>query len=283
MTIIEVSNETLRTLNPKVYTLIDDLENSLKQISDLDRSKWIVMPYEFTNGKYSLIFDPARLSNNSAVKKAGKELEINYKNSSEDSLGRKFIGKNNWYNSLKLNLALGNKTMSSKEFKDSLKLLYQGIQGKIKVYNNSGKQIDSKFLGNVFDDLAKVQSPCRTEWLDVDFKIKNEELRINYNHILDSNGNLVPKNSEILDEKTLMRNRSLGINLENYINSNYTKQGLPTKNVKNGSLYYQSPKSDKNSVAMFHADNSKASFFCVGNPFYAISYIGVRSCKAEFA
>jgi|SRR3989344_3089288 len=279
--IIEVDDNVLKGLDQLGVSYNLKNEDKFKQISDLDRSKWIAMPYEFTNGEYSLIFDPARLYNNSAVEKAGKELEIKYKNSAEDSLGREFIGNNNWYDSLRLNLALGNGTMSPKEFKDSLKLLYQGMQGKIKVYNNSGKQIDSKFLKNVFEDIVKIKNPWRAEFLDADFKVKEGKLHINYNHVLDSTGNLIPKNSEVLDKETLMQDKLPGINLEDYLTRKHTIQGLPNKNISSGDLYYWYPRSDNSSVARFDAYGNGADLNCYRNPSDAGSDFGVRAVRRE--
>jgi len=96
------------------------------------------------------------------------------------------------------------------------------------------------------------------EWLDADFKVKDKKLYINYNHVLDSNGNLIYKNSEVLDKATLMEDKTPGISLEDYLTNNNTKQGLPSKNVKSGDFYYWFPGDDNNSVARFDADSGGA-------------------------
>ena len=255
-----------------------DLENSSKQVADLDRKNWIVMPYEFTNGEYSLEFDPARLSYNPAVEKVGKELDLILKNTSKDSLGREFIGKVNWSNFLKINLALGNKTPNTKEFVDAGRLLYRGMNGNIKVYNVAGKQLDQKFLEQIFSDIYKVKSPSRAEWLDADFKLKGEDLYLNYNHILDSERNLIPNNPEILDKKTLMENRIPGISLEDWL-ENSTKQGLPHNKIKLGDLCYLQPKRDNNSVAWFFASSGRAFLGCDRYSSVGDSYLGVRAVR----
>lgn len=276
--IIEVSDEVLKTLNPKDYALRNDLEKSVSQIADLDRSNWIRIQKEFTNGEYSLDVDPARLSYNPAVEKVGKELGINYKNTSKDSLDREFVGNNNWFDSLKLNLALGNKTLSTKQFNDYLELLYLGSQGKIKVYNAKGKQIDSKLCEKYLMDIVKAESSWRAEWLDADFKTKGDKLYLNYNHHLNENGILVPQNSEVLNKNTLMKDKTPGISLENWL-KNPTTQGFPRKDIKSGDLSYWPPGSDNNSVAWFDASSGGAGLVCHWDPSGGGPFLGVRATE----
>jgi len=128
---------------------------------------------------------------------------------------------------------------------------------------------------NIYKDITEVRSPWRSEWLDADFKLKGKDLHINYNHILDSKGNLIPKNSEILDKNTLMTDKIPGISLDDYINNNYTNQGLPNKNVKSGDLYYWNPRSDNNSVARFYANSDRAGLNCDWYPSNTNSSLGV--------
>jgi hypothetical protein len=130
---------------------------------------------------------------------------------------------------------------------------------------------------DIYKDITEVKDPWRAEWLDADFKTKGKDLYINYNHILDSKGNLVPKNSDIIDKNTLMTDKTPGISLDDYINNNFTNQGLPNKKVKSGDLYYWFPRSDDNSVAGFYASSGRAYLYCYRNPSYAISSLGVRA------
>ena len=129
----------------------------------------------------------------------------------------------------------------------------------------------------IYKEITEVRLPWRAEWLDADFKIKNNKLHINYNHVLDSNGNLVPKNSEILEENTLMKDKR--ISLDDYLNNNHTLQGLPTKNVELGNLYYQHPRSENNLATRFDVDANGAGFFYKAVPFGRHPYLGVRAVK----
>jgi hypothetical protein len=128
---------------------------------------------------------------------------------------------------------------------------------------------------DIYKDITEVRSPWRAEWLDADFKVKGKDLYINYNHIFSPNGNLIPKNSEILDKNTLMTDKAPGISLDDYISNNFTDQGLPSKNVKSGDLYYWNPRSDNNSVAGFNANSGRAVLDCCRDPSNADSSLGV--------
>ncbi len=136
---------------------------------------------------------------------------------------------------------------------------------------------------DIYKDITEVRNPWRAEWLDADFKVINEKLHVNYNHILDKNGNLTPKNSELLNSNTLMQDKTPRINLENYLNNFHTHQGLPNKNVGPGDLYYWYPRSDNNLVARFFADSDRAVLGCYRYPSAAGSSLGVRRCKAGLA
>jgi len=132
---------------------------------------------------------------------------------------------------------------------------------------------------NIYKEITEVREPWRIEWIDADFKVKGKNLFINYNHILDSNGNLVPQNSEVLDKNTLMKDKNLGISLENYLVSGHKNQGLPTKSCAGGNLYYWHPRRDNNSVARFDADSDRASLSCNWSPSNQYSSLGVRAAK----
>lgn len=115
---------------------------------------------------------------------------------------------------------------------------------------------------DIYKEVTKVRNPWRAEWLDADFKVKNKKLYIN---------------SEVLDKNTLMEDKQ--ISLEDYLNNNHTSQGLPSKKVKSGNLYYWYPRSDNNSVARFDAYSDGADLDCYGYPSYWSSNFGVRAAK----
>ena len=175
--------------------------------------------------------------------------------------GKKFHNKN-WSESHKELQKNGEKMLTPYEFVEFLK------------YAKSNNK-------EIYDEITGVRNHWREEWLDADFKVKNGVLHINYNHILDSNGNLIPKNSEALDEETLMKDKTPGISLEDYLEINHTSQGLPNKSVKSGDLYYWFPRSDNNSVARFYAIGDRAGLICGRDPSYRVDVLGVRAVRRE--
>jgi hypothetical protein len=178
----------------------------------------------------------------------------------------KTLCRKNWFNCHKELQSHGNRMPIIPEFREFLNYLL-----------SSGKQKHSDIYKNIIEN--KLYSEL--EWLDADFKVKNNQLYINYNHILDSDGNLVPQNSEILDKNTLMEDKIPGISLKDWINSSHTEQGLPTKKVKKGSLYYWHP-SDDNSVAGFSVGSGGTDFYCFKNPSSINPYhLGVRIVRSK--
>jgi hypothetical protein len=132
---------------------------------------------------------------------------------------------------------------------------------------------------DIYKEITEVRTPWRAEWIDADFKVKGKDLFINYNHVLDSNGNPVPQNSEILTQDALMKDKTPGISLEDYLNSNHTNQGLPSKKVKSEDLYYWCPDKDNKSVAWFDASSVRAVLGCISYPSDQYSALGVRAAK----
>jgi len=130
---------------------------------------------------------------------------------------------------------------------------------------------------DIYNEITEVRSPWRAEWLDADFKKEGKELIVNY-HIFDKNGNIVKK-SEVLDRNTLMKDKTPGISLQDYLMNNNTNQGLPAKEVKSGGLYYWYPRDDNNSVARFVTYSDGADLDCDRVPSYGYSSRGVRAAK----
>jgi len=269
---IETSVEIAEALRKLGFNLKENL-----QIADLDRNNWIVVPHEFTGGKYSLEMNPARISSCSAVERVGKDLEINYKNTSKDSLGREFVGTNNWKESLMLNQFLGVKTPNMKEEIDYLDVLYLGSQGVVKVYDVSGKQVDSKLCEKYLMDTIGGKSLWRAEWIDNDFKKKGKNLEVRFNHIFDKEGNAVNYESEVLDGNTLMKDEQ--VDVIDFITENHTSQGHVHKKVNAGNFYSYFPRDDDNSVAAFGANSVRAVLDCNRGPSVRNSSLGVRAAK----
>ncbi|MDO8516491.1 MAG: hypothetical protein Q7S33_00035 [Nanoarchaeota archaeon] len=251
------------------------------QMKHLDNPESWIMLEGKTHENYSypdMLIDSARIvytSNNSEFLTASQKLGITLQNTSKDFLGRDFIGKIDWGQAMKLNLLLGNKNIPQRMFVDFLSLLYEGISGK-KVYNASGKILDSKFCEQIYEDIIKVQSPLRAEYLDADFKYENNKLYIEYEHKLDSNGNLIAGKREELSD-WLDKDKNPGIDLISLFKT-ANKHGLSTSKTKSGDLYYHCPDKDNNSVSRFGAGSGRAGLNCVWVRSGTGSGLGVRAC-----
>ncbi|MDO8516871.1 MAG: hypothetical protein Q7S33_01990 [Nanoarchaeota archaeon] len=241
---------------------------------------WIILEGKtYENYSYpDMLIDPARLAYNSnpEFQTTPQSLRATLQNTSKDSLGRDFIENINWESAMKLNLLLGNKNIPQRMFVDFLSLLYEGISNK-KVYNASGKILDSKFCEQIYEDITRMRNPWRAEYLDADFKYHNNKLYIEYEHKLDSNGNLIAGKREELSD-WLDKDKNPGINLISLFKT-ANKHGLPTSKTKSGDLHYYCPYKDNNSVSGFIASSGRAILNCFRDRSYINSELGVRACR----
>lgn len=240
----------------------------ITQVADLNTSDWIVIPEEFVDERYKISVDPARLSYNFVVEMAERELDLTLKNTGTDSMQRSYVGKIGWQESMNILDTLGVSGMQIITATDFLRLLGEGAREKIDVYTESGKKLDSKYLGAVRSDIIGLKNPWRAEWLDDSFERREGGL-----YVLTRN----KTNAEKLDENTLMQNRTFGINLESWI-SNPTSQGFPRSDVEEGELYYCAPKDER--VARFVAIPSSAGLYSDRN-FSGYADLGVRAVKQQ--
>ena len=246
----------------------------VNQIAELDRSNWVVVPRVYSQLDYSYAVTPSRLSACPAVEKVVKELRLNnYTNTGKDYLGRDFVGNNNWFEFMKLNAGLGLITPDMQESFYFWELLKDGAENKRKVYDVSGKIVDSSFLQKLHDDFFKVQSPWRGNYIGTEFKKDGENIVINSHHTLEK-GVLVPQKRFILDKDTLIEDR--GISVEDWISISNTEQGLPSDCVNGGNLSYMFPRDG--SVAGLVAGSVGANLYCCRYPSGRGSDLGVLAC-----
>jgi hypothetical protein len=72
-----------------------------------------------------------------------------------------------------------------------------------------------------------------------------------------------------------MKNKLPGIDLEGWIKT-ANRQGLPSRVISDGSLYYRHPLADNNSVVRFGARSNGVCLSCVGVPSGSFAGLGVR-------
>jgi len=276
----ELSEEEAEGFKKLGYNPVE-LNKKENQIAELDTSDWIVVPKKqgnkFLKDSHAFNINPARLAYGPAVEKVGKELGINYKNTAKDSLNRGFIGNNNWYQSMMLPQFLGVKTTNMNEEVDYFHFLYLGSQNKIKVYDVSGKKIDSNLCEKLLMDSIKVQSPWRANYIDADYKVGKKCSEVHSDHTFNKQGKIINYKSEVLDKNTLMEDKQ--IDVIDFITKNHTPQRLVSKNVPSGNFNFYYPRSDNNSVAGFDASSVRADLYCIRDPSYRDSDLGVRSVK----
>jgi len=135
---------------------------------------------------------------------------------------------------------------------------------------------------SIYDGITKVKEPWSEEYLDAKFDEYPEFVSVDYNHIVDSKGNLVAQENEKL-EGHLMQNKdtlnnNLGISLEHWLN-NPTEHGLPQENIEQGDLWYSPPSESK--IASFFTNGYGIGLSCSGSPNHFGSHCGVRAVRAR--
>ncbi len=209
-----------------------------------------------------------RLGYSPEVERAAKTLGLALGDTAEEKGSHKYVGKINWEQAIRLNLALGNITLNPRQFIDFLQLLKTGASGQ-KVYDGRGKQLDKSKVETILDEIVTVRDPWRSEWLDARFTGQdNDNLNINYGHKLVS-GNLNPQYTEKLEPH--LRNNSK-VDLDSF-----NRQGLGTKEGNDINFWYPVD----GSVAGFDANSGGAGLGCYGNPQYSNSALGVRPCRVK--
>jgi|SRR3989344_998734 len=249
--------------------------------SDIENLQdWIVLPghkheaYEYPD----LLVSMHRLSYTPEVERVVKGLGYNLKNTAKEEDGHEYIGGITWEQALKLNLGLGDFTLNPRQLVDFLNLLRSG-----RAFDGTGNIIDRRILESILDEMIAVRNPWRSEWLDAGFKVKkvgeNNVLYLHSAHILYSNGNLTPQYKKQLKD-CLMEDRTPGIDFDYWLN-NATSQGLPPKDIPNGSFYYRYPIRDNISVALLSAGSDWAYLGCIGGPSDLDDGLGVRRAKIK--
>jgi hypothetical protein len=170
---------------------------------------------------------------------------------------RSLLGEN-WYSTHEELDKQGMKMPTIYQFKEFLRYLHENP--------------NEEYTG-IYNEIVEVRSPWRGEWLDAGFEITNNVRKIYYNHRIVS-GELVAGNSERLDRNTLMEDKS--IDLEYWLR-NSTKQGLPKKDCREGSLQYWCPENGR--VARRDASSDGAVLGAGRGPQIAYPRLGVRAVR----
>ena len=137
------------------------------------------------------------------------------------------------------------------------------------IHEATGRKLPQPEITNILNEIYEVRNPWRGEWYDASFAQQKKKWTITYHKITPQGLQQVTQPLEYC----LMEDKTPGIDLEDWL-QRATPQGLPPKNVKEGSLYYWHPQDNR--VAGFCADSGGASFYCDRNPRGSNSARGVR-------
>jgi hypothetical protein len=246
--------------NPSPATRVDNPEH------------YLILPGR-SHGTYSypdFVVSRHRLSYGPAVEKAARELGITVQNSGTEKDGHQYIGNVDWHTALKLNLQLGNVTLTPRQFIDLKELLEEGMEGKKKVYDGKGKKVDERALTAIYKEIVERRDPWRSEWLDAQFVDNNGSLFIRYNHKNQGNS-LVFGTSESLEAH---------VTENSWIDpASFNRQGLPTRKSRSQKLYFWSL--TNGSVARFGADSGGAGLSCDWDPAVRDDALGVRAARKK--
>lgn len=193
---------------------------------------------EGKDGYPDLLVCKYRLEVDGVVRNAGRELNLNLKNTAQELNGKGYVGNINRAQSLKLNLMLGGKTLNARTGKDFFKLLFSG-----KAFDGNRKRIPEAELSQIAEEIMGMRDPYRAESFEDYFTKEPSGLILNKNYVF-KNGALTPEYSHALIS-CLMKDQSPGISLDDWIKGkNITAQGYPRKNVISGDLWYSYPQQD---------------------------------------
>lgn len=240
-----------------------------------DPASWIILEGR-SHGKKQygdLYVAMHRLSYNSDVEKAALDLGISgLGNTATEKDGTPYLGNINWNSALLINCALGNRTLSPRQFMDFLEDLRSGIKGSKKLYDGSGAEVDPDVLKKVYEEIWGKRDPWRSEWLDAEFRDVNGTLTMEYAHRFNSQTRRLEA-----DEKEPLE---ICLGEDCYVNMDTLNgQGLPTQKSRKQTLYFWSPAHGK--VARFNADSGGAGLSCGWGPRVSYSALGVRSVREK--
>ncbi len=235
---------------------------------------WINLGNGYCMSPARLRFTKKDSPNNRALEEIAKYMGVKFRNTSQDSMGRWFIGGDNdsglagnWEEFMKLNLYLGKKVPSIKEAREFMKVLFEGLNGK-EIYTVGGERLKTEYMQKVLFDFSKTHTVAKTRstFLEDYFDFSKGILTLKKNCII-KEGHLLPTYKKELDNNTLKQDRAPGISLQSFLKGGSTSQGLPSNNVEEGDLYYLAPRKDGNYVSAFESGNPYgSSLVCVAVP-----------------
>ncbi|TSC65176.1 MAG: hypothetical protein G01um101477_587 [Candidatus Doudnabacteria bacterium Gr01-1014_77] len=233
---------------------------------------YILLP-EGKYGKYDypdLLIGMQRLSYNAEVEAVNTRKSWEWKNTAKDAASAHtydFIGNMNHQQAIELNRELGNITLSTVLGREFVKLLREGIDGRI-MYGGDRNPVVREKLIEVYNDMTEKRDPWRSEWFDTKFTARGEGFDVTYPIFKNDGWEYVTEElEEHLKEKKC-------INMNDWLlHSNL--HGLPRPGSTGSDLYYWPP--SNGSVARFGAYSDWSRLGCGGYPAGRSASLGVRA------
>ena len=175
-----------------------------------------------------------------------------------------------WYQAKESLYLDGSYMITPRQFVDFINLLRSG-----NAYDGLGVKLDTKRVKALLDDILEQKDPYRAEWLDARFAQSGKTLNVMY-HKIKSDGSIEDVAEPLQD--CLMEDKQPGISLDYWLR-NANNQGLPPKNISDGSIYYWYPR-DK-TVARVGAGPSRVGLDAYGDPVDSNSLLGVRAARRK--
>mgnify|MGYP001596017016 CR=1 FL=1 len=228
-----------------------------------------------------LLISMYRLGMSHEVEQSASEFGYSLSNSAKELNGRDFVGNINWEQALKLNIGLGGRTLSPRQFADFLLLLKSG-----NAVDGTGRKIESEKLEQILDEITTVRDPYRAEWLDANFKYvdnlgkivssndSNGKLWIYSDHLIDRDGKFYSTSMSLLEQCLMTKGGKINLSTMN-------DQGMPTQ--EGNDFQYWCPDKDNKSVAGFAAGSDGAGLSCGRVPASVDSSLGVRHVREAHA
>lgn len=111
---------------------------------------------------------------------------------------------------------------------------------------------------SIFNEITEVRDPWRSQWIDAYFEERKTGIIPKEIYALTHN-----KTKEEKLETCLMQDKIPGISLDSWLNDS-TSQGLPKKDINDGSLYFWFPRNG--AVARVVTYSDRLSLYCSGGP-----------------
>jgi len=247
----------------------------ITQIDNPDNFVFLESRVHGTHQYPDLYIDIHRLALYKEVEETAKRLNLQIQETAQESDGYKYIGNINHEQSKSLAVESGFLPLNLRLAVDFYRELNEGAEGKKQVYNGERKIIPAERLAQAFKEIQEVRAPWRAELFSDKYTIQGNKKQVTY--LLINPDYSITEVTEDLED-CLMIDKTPGISLNDWL-KNATSQGQPKANIRNGSLYYWSPRN--NSVARFYADSFGSSLFCDGSQQGSDPVLGVRVAHAK--